>query len=202
MYKLSNLNYAYDELEPYIDTHTLALHHKKHQLNYLNKLNNLLKLNNYNYEYSLEELAKNINNINLNNKEDIIFNLGGVINHNIYFKSIGVKRYNPNIILKSKINLEFNSYENFLKVFKEKALELKGAGYTYLVLDKNNNLKIINFYNQDNPYNYDYIPLICIDLWEHAYYINYENKKDLYIDNFFDIIDFSFANDIILKEFT
>ena len=74
-------------------------------------------------------------------------------------------------------------------------MELKGSGYTVLVIDKNK-LKIINLKNQDNPYYHNLIPLLAIDLWEHAYYINYENKKDLYIDNFFEIMDFKEANKI------
>jgi len=98
-----------------------------------------------------------------------------------------------NIFLKEKILNTYGSYDNFKKQFKEKAMNLKGSGYTFLVLDKQN-LKIINLQNQENPYYYGLIPLIALDLWEHAYYINYENKKDIYIDNFFKIIDYNNVN--------
>ena len=81
------------------------------------------------------------------------------------------------------------------KEFKTMALSLKGSGYTFLVLD-GRKLKIVNLINQDNPYSYHYVPLIALDMWEHAYYLNYENKKDLYIDNFFDVISFAMANKI------
>ena len=90
--------------------------------------------------------------------------------------------------------MKFGTLDNFKKIFKESALKLKGSGYTYLVMDKDKNLIIKNFLNQDCPYFYELIPLLCIDLWEHAYYINYENKRDLYIDNFFNIMDFDMAN--------
>lgn len=193
MYKLESLPYEYEALEPYIDTHTLGLHHRKHQQNYLNKLNELLEKNNTNKNYSLTELSKHILEFDLKDQENIMFNLGGVINHNIYFKSMSPQKEKPNSILLSKITKQFNSFDHFKKLFKEKALSLKGSGYTFLVLDKNE-LKIINLSNQENPYFYNYIPLIGLDLWEHAYYLNYENKKDIYIDNFFEVMDFKEAN--------
>ena len=195
MYKLKKLPYEYEELEPFIDTHTLGLHKNKHQASYLNKLNVLLIKNNYNFELSLINLIKNINNFNFNDKEDILYNLGGVINHDLYFNSMSPKKTLPNNNLLNLINKTFGSYNNFKIKFKESALSIKGSGYTFLVLD-GNELKIINLLNQDNPYNYNYIPLIALDMWEHAYYINYENKKDIYIDNFFEVIDFYMANEV------
>jgi len=193
MYTLDPLPYGYADLEPYIDTHTLGLHHNKHQRNYLNKLNELLTKNNYDYKYSLFELTKHIDEFNSNDREDILFNLGGVINHNIYFRSMSPKGENPNTILMRKIIGEFGSFDNFKDSFKKKALSLKGSGYTFLVLN-NNKLQIVNLSSQETPYYYNLTPLIGMDMWEHAYYINYENKKDIYIDNFFDIVDFSIAN--------
>ena len=129
--------------------------------------------------------------------DDILFNLGGVLNHELYFKSIGKKSIISDV-LKNEIENEFGSYENFVKLFSESANKLKGSGYTFLVIN-NKKLEIINMPNQVTPYLYGLIPLLCIDLWEHAYYINYENRKKDYIENFFNIIDFSSANDIFYK---
>lgn len=195
MYKLIDLPYDYEELEPFIDTHTLGLHHRKHHQNYLNKLNELLIKNNYDFKYNLIELNFHIDEFMAEDKENILFNLGGVINHYIYFNSMSDEPQKPNIFLKAKIDEEFGSFDKFKEEFKKKALALKGSGYTFLVID-NNKLKIVNLSNQDNPYYHNLIPLLAIDLWEHAYYINYENKKDLYIDNFFEIMDFKTANKI------
>ena len=195
MYRLNSLPYEYDELEPYIDTHTLGLHKNKHERNYLNKLNDLLIKNNYDFGYSLYDLVMNIDNFNFSDVDDIIFNLGGVINHEIYFNSMSSKRVMPNDNLSVLIDSKFGSFDGFKDEFKKSALSIKGSGYTFLVLD-GNDLKVINLLNQDNPISYGYIPLIGLDMWEHAYYINYQNKKDLYIDNFFDVIDFSLANQI------
>lgn len=196
MYNLEKLPYSYDTLEPYIDTHTLGLHHLKHQKNYLKKLNELLLKYNYDYKYSIEELSNHIMEFPIEAREDILLNLGGVINHDIYFNSISNNKELPNRILESLINEYYGNFENFKTEFKKSALSLKGSGYTFLVLD-NKKLKIVNLKNQDNPYYYNQIPLIGIDMWEHAYYINYENKKDIYIDNYFEVLDFKNANNII-----
>jgi len=195
MYKLEELPYTYGALEPFIDTHTLGLHYHKHMQNYLNNLNKLLVKNNYKFNYDLIELNLHIEEFKREDQEDVLFNLGGVLNHLIYFKSMGVKREEPNIFLKKKIEEDLGGLEEFKKKFKERALKLKGSGYTFLVIS-HDKLKIVNLPNQDNPYYYNYIPLIGIDLWEHAYYLNYENKKELYIDNFLEIMDFKQANKI------
>ncbi len=194
MYSLKELPYEYDALEPYIDTHTLGLHRNKHQKKYLDNLNKLLIKNNYSFSHPLEKLVRYVKDFS-KDREDILFNLGGVINHNIYFSSMNPKGEKPTGVLLQKIKDKYGSYEKFKMAFKEKALSLKGSGYTYFVY-KNNELELINLQNQDNPYNYDYIPIICIDMWEHAYYINYENYKEIYIDNFLEIVDFQKANKI------
>lgn len=193
IYTIRNLKYDYDSLEPYIDTHTLGLHYNKHYKNYLNKLNSLLVKNNYDFRYPLDELVFHINEFNESDRDDIFFNLGGVINHKIYFESISPKREPPNELLRFLIANYYGDFNNFKEEFKRKALSLKGFGYTYLVL-VDNKLDIVNLKNQDNPYSYNYTPLLCIDMWEHAYYINYNNYKENYIDNFFEIVDFSEAN--------
>lgn len=198
IYTINRLEYDYDDLEPYIDTHTLGLHYNKHYKNYLNKLNDLLLKNSYDFRYSLEELNYHINEFNIEDRDDILFNLGGVINHNIFFKSISPYKEKPNKLLSILINNYYGSFDNFKEEFKKKALSSKGAGYTYLVLN-NNKLDIVNLSNQDNPYSYNFIPLLCIDMWEHSYYINYNSYKDNYIDNFFEIADFSIANSLFLN---
>jgi len=195
---VEKLPYEFDALEPFIDTHTLGLHYNKHYKNYLNNLNNLLMKNNYEYNYTLEDLNKHLNEFSKSDRENILFNLGGVINHNIYFKSMSPEKVIPSKKLNEKIINKYSSFDNLKKEFKAKALSLKGSGYTYLVI-RDNELDIVNLFNQDNPYNHDLTPLLTLDMWEHAYYINYENKKDIYIDNFFDVLDFNYANQIVDK---
>ncbi len=197
MFEKIKLDYDFDSLEPFIDTHTLVLHYNKHYENYLNNLNKLLIKNNITYNNDISALLNELQKIKTNDIDDILFNLGGVLNHELYFKSISKKRTISDVLQHENEN-EFGSYENFVKLFSESANKLKGSGYTFLVIN-NKKLEIINMPNQVTPYLYGLIPLLCIDLWEHAYYINYENRKKDYIENFFNIIDFSSANDIFYK---
>lgn len=200
MYKLKELPYEYDALELFIDTHTLGLHHRKHQENYLNKLNALLIDSGYDFRYTIEELDKHIKEFPKSRQDDIEFNLGGVLNHNIYFQSMNASQTKPNVILNKLIIKYFKSLDKFKEEFKKSALAIKGSGYTFLVMNDAGELEIVNFLNQDSPLFHGLIPLVCIDVWEHAYYLNYENKRDLYIDNFFNIMDFSYANGKILEK--
>lgn len=196
MYKLESLPYLYQDLEPYIDTHTLGLHHNKHEQNYLNNLNSLLIKSNYDFKYSIDELIYHINIFNEEDKENILFNLGGVLNHELYWKSMNPKKNIPDNELKKKLEEKYKSLDNFFKLFKDSALKIKGSGYTFLVLNKKDELDIINTKNQDLPQLLGYIPLFNIDMWEHAYYLNYKNNKSEYIDNFIEIADFNYANEI------
>ena len=197
MYQLPKLPYLYQDLEPFIDTHTMGLHYHKHQQNYLNKLNEILIKNNYDYRYNLNELLYHINEFPVSSQKDILYNLGGVINHNLYWKSMSPGQgQKPTEKLKNHLERTFGSYEEFWKLFKEKALQLKGSGYTFLVLKKDGQLEIINVSNQDMPLTLGYMPLFNIDMWEHAYYLNYENDKEKYLDNFKKIADFRYASKI------
>lgn len=197
MYQLPKLPYLFQDLEPYIDTHTMGLHYYKHHQNYLNQLNTLLMKNKYDYRYSIEELLFHMNEFPIASREDILFNLGGVLNHNLYWKSISAKQMNkPTGRLKTDIEKTFGSYDKFFELLKNKALQLKGAGYTFLVLKSNGQLDIVNTSNQETPLLVGSIPLFNIDLWEHAYYLNYENDKAKYLDNFEKIADFTNASNI------
>lgn len=200
MYQLPILEYAFQDFEPYIDTHTMGLHYHKHHQTYLNNLNKLLLKNNYQYNYNEIELLNHINTFPKTDQEDILFNLGGVINHNLYWKSIKPKNNQlPNNNLKKQIERQYSSYQNFLQNLKDQALKVKGSGYTSLVIGNNNNLEILNTKNQETPYLYGYIPILTIDLWEHAYYINYENERARYLDNILNLLDFTYANNIYNK---
>lgn len=195
MYKLKPLPFLYQDLEPFIDTHTMGLHYHKHQQNYLNKLNSLLQKNNFNFSYPIEDIYLHMNEFNEDDWNDILFNLGGVINHNLYWKSINPNNKEmPGGNLLQAIKRKYGSYEQFKKEFVTSALNLKGSGYTFLIQKKNNDIDIINVSNQDSPLMFGYTPLFNVDMWEHAYYLNYKNNKQEYLDNFFEIANFSYAN--------
>lgn len=198
MYKLEDLNYLYQDLEPYVDTHTMGTHYNKHAKKYLNNLNQLLLENNFDFSLSLVELAQNIDLYSWKNKEEIIFNLGGVINHNLYFHCMNKKKIEVTGKIRNDLINKYGSIEEFVQEFISISLKLKGSGYTFLELTSNG-LEIKNYSNQDNPLFSSHFPLFTIDLWEHAYYINYNYDKKKYLENFFEIADFSVANHLYEK---
>jgi len=192
MYEKIKLDYS--SLEPYVDDKTLDIHYNKHYQKYVDNLNKLMLNGNYNF-ILLDELAKNIDVINLNDRGEILFNLGGVLNHCLYFYGMSDKVNNKPIgKIKDDIDIYFNSYSEFMEKFIDSAMKLQGSGYTFLVLDEKKDLKIINTSNQDTPYYYGYIPILTIDMWEHAYYLKYQNRKEEYIRAWFNLIDFEKIN--------
>ena len=128
-------------------------------------------------------------------KEDILFNLGGVINHNLYFHSMNKQKVESTGALRTDLIKKYGSLEAFIKEFIVVAMKMKGSGYTFLELNPNG-LEIKNYTNQNNPLFFSCIPLFTIDLWEHAYYINYNHDKKKYLENFFEIADFNVASHI------
>lgn len=179
----------YTTLEPYIDNKTLDLHYNAHYKGYTDNLNKYLKKHNYNYEYDPIYLAKNIDILPMEDRDEILFNLGGYLNHSLYFYILTDKKKSIPTPFIEIINKHFVSFDNFKNEFINMATELKGSGYTFLVLDKNNKLRIINTSNQDTPYYYGFIPIMTIDVWEHAYYLKHYNKRKDYLEAIFNIID-------------
>jgi len=195
MYKQMPLEY--ESLEPFISNRTLDIHYNKHYLNYLNKLNNALEKAGYKGNLTKEEMVKQIDIFNIKDRGEILYNLGGVLNHELYFKNMSDKKNNlPVDEIKKAIINQYGSFDEFKKEFIKTSKELVGSGYTFVVINSSKKLDIINLPNQDNPYMFDLVPIMALDLWEHAYYLDYQNNKDEYINNFFSIIDFEKINEI------
>lgn len=197
MYKVNELNYPNNYLEPIISSRTIDIHHNKHHKKYLDNLNILLKEANYDKNYSKEELVKHIDMFDIAYRGDILYNLGGVLNHDLYFDILGYKEISGKF--KEKIISQYKSVDNFIEEYIKQTKYLVGSGYTFLVLNKDNDLEIINLSNQETPYSYGLIPIMTIDLWEHAYYLDYQNRKDDYVKNFFSIINYDKVNEIYLQ---
>ena len=187
-YKRITLDYK--SLDPYIDDRTLDLHYNAHYRNYTDKLNKYLNNINYDYKDSPIYLAKHIDILPMENRDEILFILGGYLNHSLYFYNLTNKKKDIPIELLNLINKYFGSFSLFKEEFIDMAMEVKGSGYTFLVMDKNNKLRIINTSNQDTPYYYGFTPIMTIDVWEHAYYLKYTYLRKKYLENIFDIIDF------------
>ena len=187
-FKLPKLPYAYDALEPHIDAKTMEIHHSKHHNGYTNKLNNLLSENKME-NMSIEEICSTPG---LNG--GIRNNAGGYYNHNMFWKSMNPNGGgNPNGKIADAIMTTYGSFENFKNDFSKAAATRFGSGWAWLGV-KNGKLKISSTVNQDNPIMDDQcgcIPILCIDVWEHAYYLNYQNKRPDYINAFFNVIDWN-----------
>ena len=199
MKEYERIKLSYNSLEPVIDDKTLNLHYNIHYRKYTDELNKLLKENNYNYEHTPEYLAKHIDIIPIKERNEILYNLGGYLNHTLYFYNLTNKKTEIPIPLLDEINKYFGSFSEFKQEFISMAKELKGSGYTFLVLDKNNKLRIINMSNQDTPYYYGFIPIMTIDVWEHSYYLKYTYNREEYLNNIFNIIDFAKVYQIYLN---
>ena len=197
MYSPINLPYSINALEPYIDGETINLHYNKHYMNYLNKLNELLSKYNFNFDVDKEFIFANIEQFNEEDRSDILHNLGGVVNHELYFLNMTPNIKNiPMGSIGEAINDKYGSFEKFKSEFIKKANELKGSGYVFLVLTPEGEIDIINLYNQDSPYNYGLMPIMAMDVWEHAYYLKHRNEKNNYFNDFFEIINFSYVNNL------
>ncbi|HIT90119.1 MAG TPA: superoxide dismutase [Candidatus Merdenecus merdavium] len=189
------LPYPYDALEPEIETRIMYLHHNEHLAAYVNNVNRLLEPYPEFKDYTAEELILYINSLPAEIQTGIWNNAGGVYNHNLYFRIMckGQKK-EPTGGLAQGIIRDFGSLEGFKKAFKAKALELFGSGYTWLVAEQTGGLSLINTPNQDTVLFYPVKPIILIDLWEHAYYLQYENRKGDYIDAWMNIICWDYAD--------
>ena len=117
------------------------------------------------------------------------------MNHELYFDSISPKQINQPIgLLKLAIQKQYGNYENFLKQFRFIASQLVGSGYTFLVVDKNKKLNILNMPNEESPYLYGMVPIMALDLWEHSYFLTYQIRVSEYINSFFEVIDYGKIN--------
>ncbi|MDD2221365.1 MAG: superoxide dismutase [Clostridia bacterium] len=196
------LPYAYDALEPYLDTKTLQLHHDRHLQTYVDNLNKALKDYPELQSRSLEQLIYNADSLPAAIRQSVINNGGGVYNHIFYFNGMSdLKTRSQAGMLYKAIVRDFGSVENFCEAFKKQALSVFGSGYAWLVADQQGRLKIVTSANQDTPLAQNLCPLAVIDVWEHAYYLKHYNQRAAYIDNWFNIANWERAGELY-KDFT
>jgi len=199
-FELKPLAYDYNALEPYIDEATMHLHHDKHLLAYVNNLNAALENYPELHNKTLEELLSNIHALPNEIQTKVRNNGGGVFNHNLYFDLMAPNSpKKPVGKLAEAIDATFGSFEKFKETFKKAAMDRFGSGWAWLVADKDNKLMILSTPNQDVPLNLEVKPILAIDVWEHAYYLKYQNRRAEYIDNFFEVINWEKANELYSK---
>ena len=185
---IEKLPYSYSSLQRFIDPKTMNVHYNKHYKGYVDKLNKALeKVKGADLE--LEEIIRGISRYN----KTVRNNAGGAFNHALFWKMLTPKRQKIKGEILEKIIKDFGTYEEFKKQFIEKAKTNFGSGWCWLIISKSGKLKIITTPNQDNPLmnviKDGGYPILGLDLWEHAYYLKYQNKKDEYIDKLFLVIN-------------
>ncbi|MBV9386321.1 MAG: superoxide dismutase [Chroococcidiopsidaceae cyanobacterium CP_BM_ER_R8_30] len=189
-FELPPLPYDYDALTPYIGSDTLKFHHDKHHAAYVNTLNNLTKDTEL-ANKPLEEVIKATHNDS--SKATIFNNAAQVWNHTFYWNGLKKGGGSPSGELAEKINSSFGSLEKFKEEFKNAGATQFGSGYAWLVLD-NGELKVLKTLNAENPIVDNKIPLLTADVWEHAYYLDYQNRRPDYLQTFLDnLINWDFV---------
>jgi len=199
VYELPELGYAYDSLEPYIDERTMQIHHDKHHATYVKKLNEVLEGHEELQDKPIYDLIKDLNSVSEEIRTAVRNHGGGHLNHSIFWMILK-NNVKPSGEILTAIKKSFGSFEQFQEQFKKEALGQFGSGWAWLILNPTNKkLEITSTSNQDNPITNGKIPLLCVDVWEHAYYLKYQNKRDEYVDNFFNVINWKAINEHFLS---
>jgi Fe-Mn family superoxide dismutase len=184
-HELPALPYSHDALEPYIDAKTMEIHHGKHHQGYVTKLNDALEGNSDLAGLSVEDLLRQIDSVPEGIRQAVINNGGGHANHSLFWSIISANGGGPPTgELATAIETAFGSLEAGREEFVTAASTRFGSGWAWLVVDGNGNLKIYSTANQDSPLMHGDTPIIGLDVWEHAYYLNYQNRRPDYIEAF------------------
>lgn len=188
-FKLPELPYAYDHIEPAIDAKTMEIHHTKHHNTYVEKLNAAVEGTEY-ADQAIEDIIKHLKSLPDSIQTAVRNNGGGHYNHSLFWESLQAPQENnrPSGEIAEKIDQAFGSFEKFQEEFTQAATGQFGSGWAWLVKD-GNQLKVVGTPNQDNPLTEGLVPLLGLDVWEHAYYLNYQNRRPDYVKAFWSVIN-------------
>ncbi|WP_071395764.1 superoxide dismutase [Bacillus tuaregi] len=188
-FELPQLPYAYDALEPHIDKETMNIHHTKHHNTYVTNLNNALEGNNELLSKSVEEVIANLDAVPEAARTAVRNNGGGHANHSLFWQILSPNGGGePTGAIADAINSKFGSYESFKDEFAKAATTRFGSGWAWLVVN-NGSLEVTSTPNQDSPLMEGKTPILGLDVWEHAYYLKYQNRRPEYINAFFNVIN-------------
>ena len=188
-YTLPELGYAYDALEPHFDAQTMEIHHSKHHQAYVNNANAVLETLPAEFsEMCAGQLISQLDKIPAEKRTALRNNAGGHANHSLFWKSLK-KGTSLQGDLKAAIERDFGSVENFKAEFEKAAATRFGSGWAWLVVNKDGKLEVTSTANQDNPLLEGKTAILCLDVWEHAYYLHYQNRRPDYIKEFFRVIN-------------
>ncbi|OLO08786.1 superoxide dismutase [Salinicola sp. MH3R3-1] len=193
-HSLPSLPYAYDALEPKIDAMTMEIHHSRHHQTYVNNLNAALEGTGLE-DVPVDKLMADIDKVPQDKRQAVINNGGGHANHSLFWTVMSKDGGgNPTGKVAEAIESELGGFEAFKEEFKKAAVGRFGSGWAWLVVTPEKKLKVINTLNQDSPLMDGVTPILGLDVWEHAYYLKYQNKRPDYIAAFFDVINWDEVN--------
>lgn len=198
-FKLPDLPYSFDALEPVIDAKTMEVHHDKHHATYVNNLNKAVE----NYpewaSKSIEDLMIHLKEVPEEIRTAVRNNGGGHYNHSLFWKMMApVGTTELKGALLDKINESFGSFDEFKKQFAAAATGRFGSGWAWLVVD-GDKLTVVSSANQDCPLSEGKKPILCLDVWEHAYYLKYQNRRADYVDNFFQVVNWAYVAELLAE---
>ncbi len=193
-FKLPDLLYKYNALEPHIDAQTMEIHHTKHHQAYVDKLNDALGGNDELLKLDIDKLLEKIDDVPEDIKTAVINNGGGHANHSLFWEIMIPEQQQPEGEIKDAIESIFTSFDDFKSKFTEAALTRFGSGWAWLVAN-DGELKIYSTPNQDSPYMEGYTPILGLDVWEHAYYLKYQNVRAKYIESWWNVVNWQKVNE-------
>lgn len=189
-HELPALPYAHEALEPHIDARTMEIHHGKHHQTYVNNVNDALEGLDDLAGLSIEDLLRNIDSVPESKRQAVINNGGGHANHSLFWTIMGPNGGgNPSGDLAAAIESAFGSSSEAYGAFAKAAATRFGSGWAWLVVDETGGLQIYSTANQDSPLMQGHTPILGVDVWEHAYYLNYQNRRPDYVAAFANVIN-------------
>lgn len=193
---LAPLPYAYDALEPHFDALTMEIHHSRHHQAYVNNLNAALEKHPELADKSIEELVKNLNDVPEDIRTAVRNNGGGHLNHSLFWEILTPGGSSEPVgALKEAIVSTFGSFESFKEKFAQAAATRFGSGWAWLVVNSNGSLEVISSANQDNPTTDGHKVVFGLDVWEHAYYLKFQNKRPDYVSTWWNVINWTIADE-------
>ncbi|TVR59896.1 MAG: superoxide dismutase [Spirochaetaceae bacterium] len=197
-FSLPDLPYPYNALEPHIDEQTMTIHHDKHHGAYVTKLNAAVEGSEY-ASWPIEKIMKELNSLPENIRTAVRNNGGGHANHTLFWATMGPNAGGkPSGELASAIDSAFGSFDAFKSKFTEAAANRFGSGWAWLVVS-NGKLEVVSTPNQDNPLTDGKTPILGVDVWEHAYYLKYQNRRPEYLEAFFNVINWNAVAELYTK---
>ena len=195
MFTLPNLSYAYDALAPYIDAKTMEIHLNKHHQAYVDNLNKIIAMHPDLKHWNLNELMINLDRLPESIQAGVRNNGGGHWNHSLFWEMMAPNASMCTGLLEQEINKTFQSMQQFKDQFSLAAKNRFGSGWAWLVLNQKGNLEIYSTANQDNPLMQGHVVLLGLDVWEHAYYLHYQNRRADYIEAWWHVVNWSFLEE-------